>query len=88
MKKLLAVAALLATPLLTTTTSVQAGLMDSIATMNFPTKEAVRYKVDVYGYDARVYEFVPEHNSDYVCIMLATGGNSNAVQMECIPRKQ
>jgi hypothetical protein len=87
MKKLFAVAVLLAAPLLITA-SVQAGLMDSIATMNFPTKEAVAYKVDVYGYDARVYEFVPEHNPDYVCIMLATGGNSNAVQMECIPRKQ
>jgi len=87
MKKLFAVAALLTAPLLITA-SVQAGLMDSIATMNFPTKEAVAYKVDVYGYDARVYEFVPEHNPDYVCIMLATGGNSNAVQMECIPRKQ
>jgi len=87
MKKLFAVAVLLTAPLLITA-SVQAGLMDSIATMNFPTKEAVAYKVDVYGYDARVYEFVPEHNPDYVCIMLATGGNSNAVQMECIPRKQ
>ena len=88
MKKLLVAAALLAAPLLTTTTTVQAGLMDSIATINFPTKDATRYKVDVYGYDARVYEFVPEHNPDYVCIMLATGGNSNGVQMECIPRKQ
>ncbi|MDP6969249.1 MAG: hypothetical protein QGG88_09060 [Gammaproteobacteria bacterium] len=68
--------------------SAYAGLMDSIATLNFPTKESVAYKVDVYGYDARVYEFIPEHNKDYVCIMLATGGNSNAVQMECIPRKQ
>ncbi len=81
MKKLLLVAALLVAPF------AQAGLMDSIATINFPTKDSVAYKVDVYGYDARVYEFVPEHNSDYVCIMLATGGNTNAVQMECIPRK-
>ncbi len=82
MKKYLLIAALCMAPV------AQAGLMDSIATMNFATKEAVRYKVDVYGYDARVYEFVPEHNTDYVCIMLATGGNTNAVQMECIPRKQ
>jgi hypothetical protein len=81
MKKLLLAAALLVSPL------AQAGLMDSIATMNFETKDSVAYKVDVYGYDARVYEFIPTHNPDYVCIMLATGGNSNAVQMECIPRK-
>lgn len=67
--------------------TAQAGLLDSIATLDFKTKDSVKYKVDVYGYDARVYEFIPENNSDYVCIMLATGGDTNTVQMECIPRK-
>ena len=40
-----------------TATSAHAGMFDSAATSNWPTKPTKKYKLDVYGYDARAYEF-------------------------------
>lgn len=62
----------------------QAGLWDSAVTSDWPTKEAqVRYKVGVYGYDVRVYEWTPVDNKDVRCVFVA--GNENSSGVACYP---
>lgn len=67
-----------------------AGLWDSVATSGWPeVTPETKYKLDVYGFDARVYEYRPKGNPDILCIATFTGGNTNTFQQDCIlsPKK-
>jgi hypothetical protein len=78
MKKILVLMAMVAT-------TAHAGLLDAAATQGWPTKQTKRYKLDVYGYDARAYEF--ETDNGMKCIMVFPGGSAQGWQMECLPNK-
>jgi hypothetical protein len=63
----------------------QAGLWDSIATSDFPeVKPEAHYKLDVYGYDARVYEFRSQSDKNVLCVAVFSGGNTNGFQLQCV----
>lgn len=80
MKKLIGLLALAALPML-----AHAGIWDSIATAGFPDKKPdAHYKLDVYGFDTRVYEFRSVTDKNVLCIAAFSGGNSNAFQMQCV----
>lgn len=69
------------------TSTANASLFDSMMTSDFPeNKNAGKYKVDVYGFDMRVYEFIPKNAPDHVCIAAFSGGDSKSFQMECVLR--
>lgn len=77
MKKLFVLMALVAG-------TANAGLLSSAMTSDWPTKPTKRYKLDVYGYDARAYEF--ETDNGMKCIMVFPGGSAQGWQMECLPK--
>lgn len=79
MKKILAVGLMVAA------TTVNAGLLSSAMTADWPTKPTKRYKLDVYGYDARAYEFETENGMK--CVMVFPGGSAVGWQMQCLPTK-
>lgn len=82
MKKLL-LAGLLATAI---ATPAHAGLFDSVATGNWPTKSVTaKYKLDTYGYDVRVYEWTPKDNKNVTCVFVA--GNENSSGVACYDKK-
>jgi len=61
-------------------TSASAGLLDSLATSDFKTKEVTsQYKIDTYGYNVRVYEWKPKDNEDVRCVLVAGSENSTGV---------
>lgn len=62
-----------------------AGLVDSVATAGWETKPARKYKIDMYGYDARAYEFSTENGMK--CVAVYSGGSQGGFQMQCIPAK-
>ena len=80
MKKFIYALAIAFTPALT-----QAGIWDSIATSDFPeVKPEAHYKLDVYGFDARVYEFRSKSDNNVLCVAAFSGGNTNAFQLQCV----
>ncbi len=62
-----------------------AGLVDSVATSGWPTKQVKKYKIEMYGYDARAYEFTTDNGM--ACIAVYSGGGQGGFQMQCIPTK-
>jgi hypothetical protein len=67
--------------------SANAGLFDSLATSDWPVKESNAFKVEAYGYDFRVYEWVSEANPNVVCSVAI--GNSNSAPymgMQCFEK--
>ena len=79
MKKLLVIAALALTSMTTS-----AGLLDAAATSNWPVKPTTKYKLDVYGFNARAYEFTTDNGMR--CVMVFPGGEVSGWQMQCLPR--
>lgn len=77
MKKILILAALV-------TGTANAGLIDSVATQGWPTKETKKYKLEMYGYDARAYEFTTDNGMR--CVAVFPGGSAVGWQMECLPK--
>ena len=73
--------------LLLSATTASAGLFDSMATSNWPTKESKAYKVEAYGFDFRVYEWVSENDPNTVCTV-AIGNSNNApyMGMQCFKK--
>jgi hypothetical protein len=61
---------------LVTTSTAHAGLFDSAMTSNWDTVESSRYKLDAYGYDARVYEWIPLDNPGMRCVFVASNESS------------
>lgn len=66
-----------------TATSAHAGMFDSAATSNWPTKPTKKYKLDVYGYDARAYEFQTDNGMK--CVAVFPGGEAKGWQLQCLP---
>ena len=69
--------------------SANAGLFDSLATSDWPVKESNAFKVEAYGYDFRVYEWVSEANPNVVCSVAI--GNSNSAPymgMQCFEKDE
>lgn len=83
MKKCIAAALLSASVAL----PANAGMFDSIATSGWDEKRAKsKYKLDVYGYDVRVYEWTPKDNKNVRCVLIA--GNENSSGVACYPVEQ
>ena len=69
-----------------TTTTANAGLWDSVATSGWEERpNAGQYKLDVYGFDMRVYEFHPKNDPGILCVAAFSGGDTNGFEMECNP---
>lgn len=64
--------------------TANAGLLDAAATSNWPTKNTKKYKLEMYGYDARAYEF--ETDNGMKCVAVFPGGSAVGWQMECLPK--
>ena len=62
-------------------TGAQAGLFDSAMTADWPTKPTKKYKLDMYGFDARAYEFKSDNGLN--CIAVFAGGTQGGFQMQC-----
>lgn len=77
MKKLIAVA------LIAFTAHANAGLGSAVATADWPTKPSTKYKLDMFGFDARVYEFTTDNGMK--CVAVYSGGNQGGFQMQCVP---
>lgn len=69
------------------TNDAHAGLVgnaiDSAATSNWKTKETTKYKLNMYGFDARAYEFVTDNGMK--CVAVFPGGSAQGWQMQCTP---
>lgn len=61
-----------------------AGLFDSAMTSDWKTKETTKYKLDMYGFDARAYEFETENGLK--CVAVYSGGQQNGFQMQCVSK--
>jgi hypothetical protein len=62
-----------------------AGLFSSAVTSGWPEVEPLnKYKLEVYGFDMRVYEFRMVSNPTILCVATFSGGDTNAYQLECI----
>lgn len=62
--------------------SAHAGLLDSVMTNDWPTASTNKYKLDMYGFDARAYEF--NTTNGMKCIAVYSGGEQKGFQMQCI----
>lgn len=73
--------------LLVSASTASAGLFDSLATSDWPTKSSKAYKVEAYGFDFRVYEWVSENDPNTICTV-AIGNSSNApyMGMQCFKK--
>ena len=69
-----------------TATSAHAGMFDSAATSNWPTKPTKKCKLDVYGYDARAYEF--QTGNAMKCVAVFPGGEARGWQLQYFPVAQ
>lgn len=67
------------------TQNAHAGLFDGAMTSNWETKGTVKYKLDMYGFDARAYEFETENGMN--CVAVFSGGTAQGWQMQCTPAK-
>lgn len=65
--------------------TAHAGLLDAAATSSWPTKETKKYKLDMYGFDARAYEFKTDNGM--TCVAVFPGGSATGWQMQCVPTK-
>jgi hypothetical protein len=64
-------------------TSAQAGLFSSWATGDWPTEESNAFKVEAYGFDFRVYEWVSPTNPNITCS--AGFIESGPIGYQCFP---
>lgn len=78
MKKFIAITALLAT-------QAHAGLIDSAMTADWPTKPTTKYKLNMYGFDARAYEFTTDNGMR--CVAVFPGGSAVGWQLQCLPQE-
>lgn len=75
---------LLAALLITlSTTQVNAGIVSAVMTADWVTKATTKYKLDMYGYDARAYEFTTDNGMR--CVAVFPGGTAVGWQLQCLP---
>ena len=65
-------------------TTAQAGMFSGWATGDWPTEESTAFKVEAYGYDFRVYEWVSPSNADVTCSAAFT--DSGAIGYQCFAK--
>ena len=58
--------------------------LDSAATKSWPTKPTSKYKLEMYGFDARAYEFNTDNGMK--CVAVYSGGEQKGFQMSCIAK--
>jgi hypothetical protein len=63
--------------------NAHAGLFDSALTSDWPTKPTKKFKLDMYGFDARAYEF--ETDNGMRCVAVFPGGTATGWQLQCLP---
>ena len=57
--------------------SAQAGLFSSVMTSGWTNKEVnAKYTLEVHGFDARVYEWIPEDNPNVRMVFVASNASS------------
>lgn len=61
--------------------TAQAGLLSSAMTADWATKPTTKYKLDMYGFDARAYEFTTDNGMK--CVAVFPGGSATGWQMQC-----
>lgn len=64
------------------TQPAHAGLFSSVMTNDWPTTTTKKYKLDMYGFDARAYEF--DTTNGMKCVAVYSGGEQKGFQMQCI----
>lgn len=64
-------------------TAAHASIWDSAATSNWPVKPTKKYKLDMYGYDGRAYEFTTDNGMR--CVAVFPGGSAQGWQLQCLP---
>lgn len=65
----------------------QAGIFDSVMTKDWPTKDSIKFKVDAYGFDIRVYEWVTESDPNTVCtVAIGNSDSSPYMGMQCFKK--
>ena len=80
MKK--SIIALIVASVIAIPTVATAGLKDSLLTAGWGTVDpTVKYKMDTYGYNVRIYEWAPKDNKDVRCVFVA--GNTNSTGVAC-----
>jgi hypothetical protein len=72
--------------LATAQTLAHASLWDNAATSNWPTKPTKKYKLEMYGYNARAYEFTTDHGLK--CVAVFPGGSAQGWQLQCVEIKK
>jgi hypothetical protein len=77
MKKLMTSIILAATMTSCASSPAYAGIIDSIVTSGWSEKKVKsKYTLAVYGFDARVYEWIPEGNPNVRCVFVASNRSS------------
>ena len=77
MKKILLVFTVLAL----VSSQSNAGILSSVVTSDWPTKDTKKYKIEAYGFDVRIYESTPSDNKNVRCVFAA--GNQNSTGVAC-----
>lgn len=62
-----------------------AGLFDSAMTSDWKTKQTNKYKLEMYGFDGRAYEF--DTDNGMKCVAVFPGGDAKGWQMQCVSKK-
>lgn len=75
---------LIALTLILLSTQSHAGLVSSVATADWPTKPTSKYKLAMYGFDARAYEFTTDNGMR--CVAVFPGGSAVGWQLQCLPK--
>lgn len=81
MKKLIALT--LASAISFGSATAHAGLIDSAMTADWPVKPTNKYKLNMYGFDARAYEFRTDNGMR--CVAVFPGGTAVGWQLQCLP---
>ena len=63
----------------------QAGIFGSAYTSDWDSIEPDNYKIEVYGFDLRVYEWTTRANPNITCI--AMFGETGPTGLSCFPNK-
>lgn len=64
--------------------NAHAGIFDSAMTADWPTKPTKKFKLAMYGFDARAYEF--ETDNGMRCVAVFPGGDARGWQLQCLPK--
>ena len=64
--------------------NAHAGLFASAMTSDWPTAPTKKYKLEMYGFDARAYEF--DTGNGMSCIAVYSGGEQKGFQMQCVKK--